>query len=56
MNVEDVNDAWEKLKKSIHDTADEICGREGIQPKKKWMTQEILKNGREKTTEKCECG
>merc|ERR1711915_771646 len=42
MDLEDINDAWEKLKKSIHDTADEICGREGMQPKKKWMTQEIL--------------
>ena len=30
----DINDAWEKIKKSIHDTAEEICGREGMQPKK----------------------
>ena len=30
----DINDTWEKTKKIIQDTAEEICGREGIQPKK----------------------
>ena len=42
----------EKLKKSINDTADEICGREGIQPKKKWMTQEILEKMEERRLQK----
>ena len=52
MDLEDVNEAWEKLKKSIHDTADEICGREGMQPKKKWMTQEILEKMEERRQQK----
>ena len=48
----DVNDTWEKTKKIIQDTAEEICGREGIQPKKIWMTQEILEKMEERRQQK----
>ena len=52
VDLEDINDAWEKLKKNIHDTADEICGQKGIQPKKIWMTQEILEKMEERRRQK----
>ena len=51
-DCEDVNETWEKLKESIHCAADEICGREGIQPKKIWMTQEILEKMEERRQQK----
>ena len=51
-DLQDINDVWEKLKKSIHDTAEEICGREKMKPKQNWMTQEILEKMEERRQQK----
>ena len=41
--LDDINQIWDKIKESIGDVAEEICGREQVQKKQKWMNSHILK-------------
>lgn len=34
--------SWEELKTNIHKVSDNIIGKNVLEPRKKWMTQEIL--------------
>ena len=40
--LDDIEEIWDKLKESITDVADEICGRKETQMKQKWMNSSIL--------------
>src|SRR4029077_7080220 len=40
--LDDVDKLWDKMKENITDNAEEICGREEVQMKQRWMTSNIL--------------
>ncbi|HET6457666.1 MAG TPA: hypothetical protein VFG24_02160, partial [Nitrosopumilaceae archaeon] len=40
--LDDIDQIWDKLKESIGDIAEEICGKEQAQKKQKWMNSQIL--------------
>src|SRR4029077_12231215 len=40
--LDDVDKLWDKMKENISDIAEEICGREEVQMKQRWMNLNIL--------------
>jgi len=46
------NNSWEELKSTITQNADKILGKRILEPKKPWMTAEILEHQRKKYLEK----
>src|SRR6478735_3722092 len=40
--LDEIDEIWDKLKESIGDIADEICGKEDFQKKQNWMNANIL--------------